>query len=289
MKKLFRFLKFFIIFVLIIAAVGVGVYFFFKNYKKQVLDNVNLLDCIESENKQKIPTELTKVENIVLAANATDTRFATIKTTISKLDDIAECLISYYVEDDFKISNEEVSNSAKVFNNSISVCNSMFVEYNKKADFVNSKGESYFNKNHGANDLYAGLSSYIVNYSNFLNVINNNVSVVNKASDAKFAFIDLYTRVAMNEFATFKKGAEFRIIDDGKDIEIMNDILVLENNILEIENKYSHLVNQFVANYDNCNKTELANKLAENVVDSITDKSTAEQKTGYYLKEICGI
>ena len=278
-----KFLKIFIIVLLVVSAVGTTCYLFFKNMKENDNTTVSIAGILYSENKTKFNNSLSTMSSVV-NSDGTDNRLNLIIKTNSNLDEIVEVLASYHIENNTKINNEKISKVLKQVNSSKKLLGKMIDEYNIK------KNSTYFDKHLGANDFYSEACNYLVKYARFANLINADLNL-NKNCDLKFSMFDVYTQVVMNSFNQTKVENSKVIIYSEYNINKINSIFKMENSIVETKvSPYAVEVNRFVEAYYDCNKTEFAKYLASNISIVTSENQTTKEKIAtYYFKQIFNV
>lgn len=278
-----KFLKVFVVTLLVICAVGGTVYFFFRNIKRRISNTGSIVGMLLSEKKVDFNNDLNTMNSIV-NSDGTDSRLSLLITTNTKLDDATFTLCSYIVDENTNVNNKAVAKALRNTNSSRMKLNDMMKEYNIKKD------SEYFNRHLGANDFYEEMSNYLVNYATFVNLLNDYVFGVDKNVDIKFSVIDLYTNVVVDAFSSLEKLSGLTKIQDVSNIDFINCKIKLTNTHIENENKFSINNNKFIEFYNKCNKQEFANNLKANVssVSSITESSTNVQIATYYFKLVFG-
>lgn len=278
-----KFLKVFIIVLLVLATIAGTCYFFFRNLKKKNNTTSSISEYIFAQEKTQFDDELQNVSNWVNSDNS-DARINLIIATSNNLDDIVEVLSSYYVLSDTKINNERISKS---FNNVLSaraLLNDMAAEYKIKKD------SSYFNRHLGANDFYEQSCVYLVNYAVFANHLNASLQL-NKSSDIKFSMFEIYCNVVINTFSDVNTSATNVVVKSTTNINKINTIFKIKNSYVETNvGQFHQNINLFNQVYYNCNKMEFASNLASNISSvSSADQPTNEKMATYYFKQIFGV
>ena len=275
-----KFLKVFIIVLLVIASVAGTCYFFFKNMKERDNTTASIAGVLYSEEKSEFNSNL-QVISALMNSDSTDTRLNLIITTNAKMDQITKILASYHIANNTKINNERISKAFNQFNSSRNLLTAMINEYNIKKD------SSYFNRHTGANDLYSQACNYLISYARFINYVNSDLNL-NKSCDIKFSMFDVYTHVVMTSFNETKTENSMVIIKNAANINKINSILQIDNSIIKTEvNTFAKEINLFSDAYYNCNKTEFAANLATNItLVTSSNQDTNEKIATYYLKQI---
>lgn len=281
--KVKKILKWTAIIALIVASIGVTVFIFFKKYNENKVAEVDLLSISTSESKNKFDRGFHSVVNAVENAGNT-TWFASFETTSEDLDETMSILVSYFVDSNFKVKDENISadySSLSATKNSLQL---MFNEYNIKTS------SSYFPVLIGANDIYKVYSSYLVKYAKFIKTVNSYLvksNGFNTKSDVKFVMIDLYANIVVNTYSNFVPSGELHAIESDVNLNKVSTYYDFENYYMDGD-VFSADALKLIENYNICNKSNLAKDFAEivNSVSTIDENSSAEQKFAYYLKEI---
>lgn len=282
--KLLKFLKWFLTILLIVGAVGLTVFIFFKNYKSKEIQKVDLNSVLNSTDKQKFDNGLDNTITILSNNGQTDW-FTVLKTTSTKLDSSLDVLVNYYIDDNFVVRDENIDSTYSSMINTRSLLISMFNEYSIKADSV------YFKKDIGANDIYSTYSTYLVRYARFIQAVDNNLknrSGFDYYGDVKFSIIDLQTRIVISSFSNLTEKNNLNVITTSTDINLINSYVSYRNSYIFGNNTFGVASINFIQNYEACNKTYLAEHFAEEVggANSISESSSAEKKSAYYFKSI---
>ena len=277
-----KFLKVFIIVLLVIASVAGTCYFFFKNLKEKDNTTASFAEMIYSESYKTFKNDLVKTASYV-NSDKTDSRLDLIIETQMNLDEILTVLSSYHIDTDAKINNERISKAAKQLNSSKSLLQSMMREYSIKKD------STYFDRHLGANDLYKQSCNYLIAYARLLNYINMDLEL-NKNVDLKFTMFDIYCNVVSTSFNSTKEASSRVVIENASNINKINDIFELDNSIIVTAvNPFASVINEFNDCYYSCNKTEFAENLSANILTANSNQGTAEQVATYYFKQIFGV
>ncbi len=281
--------KFFKVFVIVVLVIGVIVgtcFFFFRKHEVKKNTTESLVNYFNSESSIKFRENINKMSQIV-NSDGTDNRLSLIIETNNKLDTINNDLISYYIEADTKIYDEEISRAVSIVKSSKSTLSSMMKEYEIKST------SKYFDRHLGANDFYMKASSYLTQYAKLVKLINNDVSA-DKNADVKFNLYEVYSNVVIETFSyinsedsTTKKV----VVGNISNIVILNSRLVIVNSIVQTSSElYSKNNNEFNKYYEKCNKAEFASKLAENIgVVKNAEQDSNEKIATYYFKVIMGL
>lgn len=283
-SKVKKFFKWFLIVILVVAAVGTTVFVFFKKYNAKQIKQVDLNDVLTASSKQNFDNGLNDVITI-LNANGGANWFTSLKTTSVGLDNSLDVLSNYYCSEGFKVKEKNISDTYSSMIITRDLLNDMFEEYKIKSE------SAYFQKLIGANDIYLTYSNYIVKYARFVQAVNNNVKAKDGfdcSSDIKFSVIDLQTRVAISGFSKLTKNGQLNKIENANNIDEMNKYVVYENSYIKASNGFGLNALRFIQYYDVCNKNALAENFKSELlaVSEITETSTSEQKVAYYFKKM---
>lgn len=284
-----KFLKVFIIVLLVLGVVGVTCYFFFKKVEERNNTTEPLATMLYSEGKQNFNQALIDM-NTLVKNGSTDNRLDLIVKTSENLDDIVKVLSSYYVAQNTQINDEQISKALNKVNSSRSLLNSMLQEYNLK---VTSTSSAYFNRHTGANDFYSQACVYLINYATFANLLNSSLNV-NRVSDLRFNMFEVYCNIAINAFSETKISTigtdKCVVISNQTNINVMNQYFHIENlHIITSVHAFDASVNAFNAYYSISNKIAFANDLSSKVVSVTTAMGNNEEIATYYFKLIYGI
>ena len=291
-----RFLRVFIIVLLVLGVIGGTSYFFFKKVEEKNNTTASIAGLLQSEDKVKFNQNLKVIAEYV-NSDGTDDRMNLIILTSEKLDNIVYILSTYHIDSKTKINNEQIANKLDQVESSRNLLTKMINEYNIKKD------SPKFDRHLGANDLYLQACTYLVNYANFANLLNQNLDV-DKMSDIKFNMFEIYTNVVVETFSKVNDDdAENTnvVISNSLNIDAINEVLKIRNSyIVKIENentsdeKITILVtsynNAFNTYYNKCNKTSFAKNLAENLeLSTNLIQPNNERTAAYYFNLIYGI
>jgi len=281
-----KFLKVFIIVVLVIGVVAGTCVMFFKKEKEKNYTTISFAAMLDSEEKKLFDQDLADIRSYV-NSDATDTRFNLIIKTSSKLDEVLSVLSSYYIENDTKINNKKISTTLNQVVSSRNHLSSMMNEYEIKKD------TQYFDRHIGANDLYEESCNYLIKYAKLNYLINKSLEGVDKSVDIKFNMFEIYSNVTQQAFSNLKTLNNSRVVvKDETNINLMNSLLVLNNSFISTTaSAFSIYVSHFNKYYSLTKKTNFANNLVTNInsVQAITESSTNEQIATYYFKTIFGM
>ena len=107
-----KFLKVFIIVLLVLGVIGGTCYFFFINMRKKNVTISPIAEYLESESKLNFNSDLNVVSGI-MSSNHGDDRFELIVTTNNRLDSIMAVVASYYIESNTQVMGKFIY---KMFN-----------------------------------------------------------------------------------------------------------------------------------------------------------------------------
>lgn len=283
-----KFLKVFLITIIILGAIAGTVFIFFKNYKENIDSSKAVVDFVYDARQDTFKTSLEGV-NETLKATESDYRFDLILETYQKLNDSVITLSSYLETYGDKVDDEKIVKKLTDVKNSRGTAESMIAEFNLKSS------STYYNKKLGANDLYEQMTTFLIKYAQLTKEINYQLddSLIVKNADIKFAFIELYCDVVINDFSNLGAEEGLRIIQNKINIELMNLKFQLTDGSVSglVNGEYNYLNNYFIKYYSSCNKIQFAKNLAQNVnsVKSISESSTDEQKATFYFNAIYGM
>ncbi len=260
--------------------------FFFRKHEKKNNTTESLVAYFNSESNDSFKQKMSNMSSLV-NSDGTDSRLNIIIETNENLDSIVNVLISYHIESGTKINDEGIANSFKKVKSSKSTLEAMMNEYIIKAT------STYFDRHLGANDFYIKASKYLVQYAEFAKLINNSVDV-DKNADVKFNVFDVYSNVVIQTFKFLNTDQSLTskvVVNNVSNIVIMNNRFTIINSIVQTSTPlFSKNNNDFNKYYNNCNKTEFASRLAENVgtVTSV-EQDNNEKIATYYFKMIMGL
>jgi len=281
-----KFLKVFIVVLLVLGVIGGTCYFFFVNLRKRNMTTGSIAEYLESESKINFNSDLNVVKGI-MNGNKGDSRFDLIVTTNSKLDSIMSVVSSYYVENNTKVVGKNIVKAYNATKGSKIQLQLMMDEY-----ILKSGNSSYFDKALGANDMYLQACTYLMNYAQSINLIQNTLQV-NRNSNVKFNLYDAYTHVVLQTFNKTNidqlRTAPLKVVSAAS-INIMNSNMQFDGYTLKLSNPTSNVANDFDKYYSICNKSEFALNLSENVQSVTTVEQTTNEKVAtFYLKSLFGI
>lgn len=288
MKKLGnikKFLKVFIISVLVLAVIVGTCFFFFR--KNKIKDNTteSLVKYFNSEKSVEFKNDIENISELV-NSDGTDARINLIINTNNKLDLISDVLISYYVENGTKVNDEKIASSFRSLKSSKSKLISMMDEYEIKS------GSAFFDRHLGANDFYIEASRYLIEYAKFSKSLNEELSVDRKA-DVKFNMFDVYANVVEKTFAGLNKDEKTTArveVNNSGNLGILNNRMAIIDSTIQTSVPYGKDCRNFNEYYAKCDKTEFVTKLAQNL-GTVTnaDQDNNEKIATYYFKLILGL
>lgn len=286
MKKVLNVVKVLLIIALVAGAIG-GTCYFFYNY---VLLNADAFNSFSTLIYGSQTTEFNA--KLYEVRGYTDDRFDLIINTNEKLEEMAVNLNYHLVNaEDFDLDERFIEEQIdKVLENQDTAYN-MMEEYLIKVD------SDFFNREKGANDLYNQMSRYFVTFSDMISTINSelNKTDIIKNADVKFSIIEVYSNVCIDAFSNLVTDASgLRRVEDSENIDLVNRAINFKNGFISSSNanaNFSYLTNNFIQNYEKCDKEAFASNLAQNVnqVVTISDSSTSLVKATYYFKGVLGI
>ena len=286
MKKVLKVVKILLLVLIVAGAIGGTCYFFYTRIRA----NVDVFDSfstfIYGSKKEEFDAKLSRVTEF------TDDRFDLVITTNDKLEDIAINLNYHLLNaNDYDIDQHLIVDLINNVNEEQDRADIMIDEYLIKTD------SEYFDRDTGANDLYQQMSRYFVSFSNLLDTINSELdkTSITKNADAKFALIDVYTNVCSNTFSNLVTDSlGLRRISSANNINLVNQYINFQNGYItstDTSDNFSYQSNQFIRNYEECDKDVFANNLAQNVssIVNIDDNSSSLDRAVYYFKGVLNI
>ena len=281
-----KFLKIFIIVILVLGVIGGTCFFFFRNNKVKKSTTESLVDYFNSQSSVEFREDLSSM-SLLVNSDGKDNRLNLLIETNNKLDKIANALISYYITSDTKINNEEISKSLNIVKSSKSTLSSMMAEYEIKST------SNYFNRHLGANDFYIQASNYLIQYARFIKLVNNDISM-DKSVEPKFNLFEVYSNVVIETFSyiNIEDAATSKVVvSNVSNISILNNRLIIINSIVQTAGGlFSKYGNDFNKYYSNCDKNQFASKLAENIGKVKNAEQDSNEKIAtYYFKVIMGL
>lgn len=279
-----KFLKVFIIFLLVVAAVGGTCFVFFRNIKKNEYKTPSFAQMLKSESKLKFDNDLTNMSNVV-NSDLTDDRLSLICKTNNNLNNIVYILSTYFIDTNTTLNDKEILNATNQVSASRNLLVDMMKEYNVKKD------SAFFDRHLGANDFYKQASVYLIRYANLATLLNNYVDDVDKNADIKFNMFEIYSNVVASTFNKIEADSENRlVVKDRLNIDLLNNVLILEDSYIKTScEKFSVYTNYFNKYYNLSNKANFVKDLQINL-SSVTENETENEKLAtYYFKVVYGI
>lgn len=283
-----KFLKVFIIILLVLAVIGGTCYFFFRKLEIKNNNTGSIVEMLQSESKQKFDSNIALMNELV-NSDSSDDRVELIVETSQNLDQIVFELSTYHIETNTAINNEKIAEKLRGVKSTMNLLNRMVEEYNLKKD------SAYFNKHSGANDFYEKSCDYLVEYARLVQLINSNLKNVNKTSDLKFNMFDVYSNIVIGTFKETKQyehpQGELKVVEVVENIKKINEIFTIEDSfIVTKSNQFSSYVNQFNQYYAKSDKELFALEFALNIRSATANsENTHEENATYILKLIFGI
>ncbi len=280
MKKFFKVL---LILVVVVASVGGTCYAFYKNYTARKSSFNYVSAFLTSGARTEFDGNLTKTRNLA------GSRFNLIINVSNDLEDIADTLNTYLtIANKFEVDENAIIAKLEKTSLARNRANEHMQEY-----FIHCEQSQYFNHSTGANVVYNSVCEYLVSFADFILNLNNAVGTyVDVSSDVKFALIDLYARVVLNDFNDIEVGS-----DKVTNIKTTSNINLLVNNV-EFENGY--LVGdlnstfglnavKFAKTYGSCDTNALATQLFDLVNRASASSTNINEKVAYLFKQIFSI
>lgn len=283
-------LKIFLIVVLVGAVIATTCFFFFKNLNRNKNANANVASFLTSGQSSEVTEKLNKSRT----SYDTSSRFLYIYNTEQKLNSILSTLNLYLiVANDYSVDSNKIVNNLNSLKSKQSTLNDALDEFLLKVKY------GTFDKSVGANEVIRLGGEYLVSYANFINIINNEVLskvVQNSNSDLKFSLINLYKNIVVETFSNLYNSGNL-LIYSTTNISKINTNFSLLNGYVKTANTsmlgdhFNYQVNEFIKNYNNSDKQDLAKNFTTyiNAATSISDTSTSIQKASYYLKRLLGM
>lgn len=281
-----KFLKVFIVVLLVLGVIGGTCYFFFVNMRKRNTTTSSIAAYLESESKLDFNSDL-NVVNSIMNGNKGDDRFGLIVTTNNRLDSIMAVVSSYYVSNNTQVVGKNIVKAFNATKGAKIQLQMMMDEY-----ILKSRNSSFFDKSLGANDMYLQACTYLLNYAQSINLIQNTLQV-NRNSNVKFNLFDVYTHVVLETFNQTNieqlRTAPLKVVSAAS-IKVMNNNLQFDGYSLKLKNPTSGVANNFDKYYSVCDSNEFARNLSSNVQTVTSAEQTSNEKIAtFYLKSIFGI
>ena len=276
-----KFLKVFIVVILVLGVIAGTAFFFFRNLKEKNNNTGSLVAMLESDEKKKFDSDL-QATSAIMKSSKSDLRLELIIETNTNLNQILNTLLMYYIETETNINNKTISNKLKELKSSRNNLSTMMAEYNVKKE----SGE--FDRNTGANDLYEQSCVYLIKYAVFVNEINNNVSIHNKNADLKFSMFEIYSNIVITTFQETKVSSDLIVVKSADNINKINENFKIQNSFVYMVNPFSINCNLFIQNYNACDKLKFAKEFNNNIQNA-SKTGPKEVVAAFYLKQIYGI
>ena len=284
MSKFKKILKWFIIILLVVGAVGATVFIFFKKYNENKINDVDLISVLNSSEKTKFNAGFNAVLSSIEKSEK-PTWFAEAVVAGENLDESLKVLSYYYIDSNGVVNDAEIDKTHSSMITTRNTLINMFDEY------VIKSTSSYFPILNGANDIFVAYSNYLVKYAKFVKAVNENLlsrDNFNSISDIKFSMIDLYSRIVVDAFSKLSKDADLAVIGNKVNLDKINSHFEFENSYIDCDNALSSDAIKFIENYNVCNKELLADKFVETLDKStgIDETSTSETKAAFYFNRL---
>lgn len=280
-----KFLKTLLIVVLLCGAIGGTTYFFFSHLREPV-DYFQVLSAYTtSADNAEFEGKLASIAKFT--SKSSDDRFEVITNTNSSLNSINNTLASYLITaEEHNYNTKHLEKSFNELKNSKGEVDATMNEYLAKVI-------GQLNPSLGANDVYCAFAKYFVNYSAFLKGLSADLDRfnLNKDADLKFALIDVYLNVASNTFANITVANNLNKVSNSDNITLINKCFKLENSFITTKapnGNFSYLNNNFVKNYNECNKLAFAEQLKA-LTDKVNKDLTNVNSSNYSKEELCAV
>lgn len=284
MKKFFKWLM---IVIVIVASVGGTCYVFYTNLSER-RESFSAVDSfLNSSVQADFDSNLTRIEDI------SGNRFNTLIEINADLEDITRTLIPYLTiirdrEED--IDETAIVEALETMENSRDSANILMEDY-----FIHIGHTPSFNVMTGANASYRDICAYLVDYAEFILLMNNTItSYMDSTSDVKFSVIDLYSRVIINDCSRLIQNSDnITVINSTSNINILITNVNFSSGYLmkgdDISVSFNSYANKFITDYALCAKQTVANDLS-NLITSASENSTnINETTAYSFKQMFGI
>lgn len=276
-----KFLKVFLIIISIIAVIAGTCFFFFSRLKEKYHKTGSIAVMLESEEKKKFNEDLSGVADY-LKDNVSDERMIVIVNANKNLDEIVSILAGYKISDNTSFESKEIVSKLNQVNSSRNVLSRMITEFN-----IKKNNSSKFVPSLGANDLYKQSCSYLAEYAQLADLMNQNIGGLNKISDIKFNVFEIYSNVINISLIKMVDIGDGKIEAEGvANIKAINEMLKINNSFINSSKVFTTDCNNFQHYYSICNKITFAQNFA-NLKESNLEISN-EQKSMKYLKSILG-
>lgn len=282
-----KFLKVFLIIVIILGAIAGTVFLFFRNYKESFDSAKSVIDYSYGEQAKTFKTDLNGVHATL--TNESDSRFELIVLTYENVDD-SILTLGNYLENYNNVDDEVIVKKLNELKNSQALAQSMINEFNRKR-----LASDYYDEKLGANDLYKQMCVVLTKSAELCKEINYQLgkTTLNKDADARFAMINLYADVVINSFANTKTASSLVEVNNAENINFINNYFgFTSEGLANLKNRhYSSANNNFIKVYNNCDSILLAKELKNRVATNSTYNASAsnEAKAAYYFRTMYGI
>ena len=263
-------LKVLLVILFVLSAVGCTCYLFFKYLNNSKDSNLEVSNYLYSVERSEFLTDVNTINtNSKNGLELLITNF-TVANNVAKV--LAPYLLTYDVDDSqiiYKLN--DLSGAEKE-------CKDAVVDYLKRLD------DATFNKLEvGA--VYSTFSNYLVKFSKLINVINVQVENHSKYKnvDVKFSVIDCYCRIVEQTFSNLtdnqvKNETNLKNLDVINSVVKFNNINILTNPVTGSE------INDFITNYNQCDKEEFAKNLKDvSSYSTIKDVNSSLAKAYHYF------
>ncbi len=285
--KIWKFLKVFLIIVIVLGSVGGTSYFFFKTFHKEQNAYASINGFVYGTNLEDFSREISTIDKTGGA------RFTLIENVNDEMQEIIKTLNVYLINASEKsVNNSAINKQIKSAYSQMEHVRNLLEEYRIKCK------SSSFNKTVGANDLYVGLSNYLVRVANLISTVNVELKrvVVNYAVDLKFLMIDVYANSCAYAFGNLDRTLSLTNLSTkgSANLTIVRNNFDINNgycNINSANGSFSKLNNNFIEAYLLCNTKDFAINLSENVnkITSLSVATTNEEKATWHYKEMFDI
>ena len=275
------FLKFFIVFVLVLGSIGGTCWMFYANMTEQKDAFAYVNSFLNSADKSATVSKFKSVNTSL------DGIYDQHLNTISKLDTITQTLNTYMICSlDYDVDNNSIIRKFEKAQESQYTLN----EYAQ--EFEDKKNNPLFDKTQGGNDVFAKFTAYILDYSAAVRYMNAEIEecmIVDHSADIKFELIELYCLAVKDGYSDVDNV-------DMSNVNLLHERFDIKHGLvtstsdpdMPLLSKYN---NYFISAFDNIqNKAQFASELASKYasVNVVTPTSSDEDKAVYYLKEILG-
>jgi len=270
-----KFWKILLIVILVLGTIAGTCWIFYSQFKKKRESYTLALNYLESSDRLEFNALLND------ASNASGmSRFGYMLTTLNKLDEINETLTPYLAQANSNdVDQNKIYSHYNTFVDMQPGLRDMFNEYITKAQSVTA-----FNRDTGANPVYKELSSYMINYSEYLLVISDELqNIFNRSQDTKFYMIEIYLNVVIYTFSNTEEVAGSLQIKYPTNLLRVNENLKFNN--YSISN-FSTNATLFRETYIKCDSKKFASNFASNLTSSIALNGNVENDAMFYLKKV---